>query len=151
MRSRSTSGLQTEHGFGHGHAAAITHHLLAEGSPAVSADEQIDNLFPSKKAHWRPVYDRLVAAIDGFGGAKSFPKNAMVGFAAGKAQFAVLAPSTPDRFDIGLKLPDAEPTERLAPADGWYLSMTHRVQLSSPDQVDAELLSWIEQAYKASV
>lgn len=142
--------LKAEHGFGHGHAAAITHHLLAEGTTRGTTDDQVNGLFTAKKAHWRPAYDRLAEAIAGLGDVKVLPKKGMVGFAKTKAQFTVLAPSTPDRFDIGLKLPGVAPTARLADADGWYTSMTHRVQLSSPDQVDDELLGWVRQAYEAS-
>jgi hypothetical protein len=77
------------------------------------------------------------------------PKNTLVGFGA-KAQFVMLQPSTPDRFDVGLKLPGVEPTDRLQPAGKWNRQMTHRVSLTSPDDVDAELLTWIKQAHAAS-
>lgn len=141
--------LKDEHGFGHGHAAAISSHLLAEGAPTAGAAEQVDRLFPAKKAHWRPVYDRLAAEIEGFGTVTVLPKKTLVGFGT-KAQFVMLQPSTPERFDVGLKLPGVDPTDRLEPAGTWNTMMTHRVQVTSADQVDAELLGWVRQAYEAS-
>ena len=145
--------LKAEHGFGHGHAAAITGHMLAEGAPSVGADEQVDRLFPGRKAHWRPVYDRLAAEIEGFGDVKVLPKKTLVGFGT-KAQFVMLQPSTPERFDVGLKLPGVDPTGRLEPAGRWNTMMTHRVQVTAADEVDevdAELLGWLRQAYEASL
>lgn len=142
--------LKGEHGMGHGHANALTHDLLDEGASQVSDDEQVARLFPPKKAHWRPVYDTLSEAIDSLGDVKILPKKTLVGFAT-RAQFVMLQPSTPDRFDIGLKLPGVAPTDRLEPAGSWNTMMTHRVQLTSPDQVDPELLSWIKAAHEASL
>ena len=141
--------LKDEHGFGHGHAGAITAHLLAEGAAPQTADDRVTRLFPDRKAHWRPVYDRLAGEIAGFGEVKVLPKNTLVGFGT-RAQFVMLQPSTPERFDVGLKLPGVEPAGRLEAAGKWNTMMTHRVQLTSPDQVDAELLAWLRQAYDAS-
>ncbi|HEY3141782.1 MAG TPA: DUF4287 domain-containing protein [Acidimicrobiales bacterium] len=142
--------LKDEHGFGHGHASALTSHFLSAGTPKETADDKIDALFPDRKAHWRPVYDRLAGEISGFGDVKVLPKNTLVGFGT-KAQFAMLQPSTPERFDVGLKLPGVEPTDRLEAAGSWNQMMTHRVRLTNADQVDAELLAWLAQAYKASL
>jgi hypothetical protein len=143
------SWLKNEHGFGHGHATALTAHLLAESSPRGTDDELLDQLFSSKKAHWRPVYDELLRIITGFGPVKVLPKKTVVGIGT-RSQFAMLAPATPDRFDVGLKLPDVEPTERLEPAGSWNTLMTHRVRLTDAKQVDQELIGWLRTAYERS-
>lgn len=145
--------LKAEHGMGHGHAGALAHGALSDGTPRPPEADLIAGLFTAKKAHWRPVYDRLAATIEGLGDVQTFPKKGMVGFAAAgaKGQFVVLSPSTADRFDIGLKLKGIAPTERLGDAAGWYTSMTHRLQLTSPDQLDDEVLGWVADAYKASL
>jgi hypothetical protein len=145
--------LEDEHGFGHGHAGAITAHLLAEGTAPQTGEDRVAKLFPERKAHWRPLYDRLADEITGFGEdgeIKVLPKNTLVGFGT-RAQFVMLQPSTPERFDVGLKLPGVEPSGRLEAAGKWNTMMTHRVQVTSPDQVDAELLGWLRQAYDASL
>jgi hypothetical protein len=140
--------LKDEYGFGHGHANALVLDYLAEGTPQPSRGERVDALFTAKKAHWRPTYDLLLAAARGFGSVKVLPKNTAVGIGA-RVQFVMLRPATPQRFDIDLRLPGVAPIGRLKAlaAEG---SMTHRVQLTEPDQADAELLGWLRQAYDAS-
>jgi hypothetical protein len=141
--------LKREHGFGHGHANAITVDLLNEGKPRLNREERVARLFPPAKAHWRPVYDALEQAIMSFGDVRVLPKNDLVGFGA-RSQFALLHPSTPKRFDVVLKLPDVESTDRLEPARTADATMTHRVRITAADQVDAELIGWLRQAYEVS-
>jgi hypothetical protein len=141
--------FRTENGFGHGHANALTADLLAESSPRGTDDELVDQLFSSRKAHWRPVYDELLRIITGFGPVKVLPKKTVVGIGT-RSQFAMLAPATPDRFDVGLKLSDVEPTERLEPAGSWNTLMTHRVRLADAEHVDQELIGWLRTAYERS-
>ena len=138
--------LKAEHGFGHGHANAITIHSLAEGTTRGTDDELIASLFTGKKAHWRALYDDLIAEISAFGDVKILPKKTLVGVGV-KSQFAMLQPSTPDRFDIGLKFANTAPTARLEAAGSWNTMMTHRVRLTDAAQVDAELLAWLKAAY----
>lgn len=142
--------LKAEHGFGHGHATAITMHLLAESTESRSDDERIASLFPEKKSHWREVYDRLVRELTTLGDVRIMPKNTKVGIAT-RAQFVMLQPATPGRFDVGLKLPGVPPTRRLEEAGRWDPIMTHRVRLTDPREVDAELLGWLRQAYERSL
>ncbi|MGB8858076.1 MAG: DUF4287 domain-containing protein [Ilumatobacteraceae bacterium] len=142
--------LKAEHRFGHGHAAAITHHFLNEGTQRGSADDLVAKPFTAKKAHWRPVYDQLAAGIESLGEVKVLPKQTLVGFGT-KVQFVMLQPSTPTRFDVGLKLPGEPFTERLEAAGSWNTMMAHRVQLSAASDVDAELLAWISQAHQRSL
>lgn len=123
--------LKAEHGFDHGHASAITSHLLAEGAPATTAVDRVGKLFTAKKAHWRPVYDQLADAITGLGAVKVLPRNTLVGFGT-KAQFAKLQPSTTERFDVGLKLPGVATTDRLEAAGTWNAMMTHRCSSPPP-------------------
>jgi len=50
-------------------------------------------------------------------------------------------------MDVGLKLGDVAPTPRLAPSGTWNAMVTHRVQLTAPDQLDLELTAWMRGAY----
>ena len=108
------------------------------------------HLFPPATAHWRLYHDALVEHVRGLGAVTVLPKQSQVGLAAG-AQFAVLQPATPERFDVGLKLPGVEPTKRLAPAGRWGGTMTHRVRVPAPGDPDPELLGWMREAYAASL
>jgi len=77
------------------------------------------------------------------------PKKTIVGVGT-RSQFAMLSPSTPDRFDVGPKLSGVEPTERLEPAGSWNTLMTHRVRITDAKQVDHELIGWLRSAYELS-
>jgi hypothetical protein len=140
--------LKTEHGMGHGHANALTAHLLAEGTPRVSRSDAVAALFPAPKAHWLPVYDALAAYALGLGEVTVLPKKTLVGFGTGRRQFLMLAPSAPARFDVGLRLDDTPTSERLEPAGSWNTMMTARVRLGSAAEADAELRHWISQAFE---
>jgi hypothetical protein len=140
--------LKGEYGVGHGHANALVLSYLEAVTPQRSRAERVDALFPPKKAHWRPAYDELLSAARGFGPVQVLPKNTSVALAT-RVQFALLSPATPTRFDVDLRRPGMAASGRLEPlADNG--SMTHRVHLTDPRQVDSELLGWLQQAYDAS-
>ena len=65
-------------------------------------------------------------------------------------KFAILQPSTAERFDIGLKLKGVKPAERFEAAGSWNAMVTHRVRISDPKQIDKEVLAWLRQAYDAA-
>ena len=55
--------------------------------------------------------------------------------------------SAEDRIDIGLILKDAPPAARLESAAGFNALFTHRVRLSSPADIDEQLIAWLRRAY----
>jgi hypothetical protein len=65
-------------------------------------------------------------------------------------QFAIVQPSTKTRVDVGINLKDADVTKRLEASGSFNAMVSHRVRLSSADEVDAELLGWLHQAYEES-
>ncbi len=72
------------------------------------------------------------------------PKKTTVSLRRSK-QFAVIEPASASRMQLGINLRDAEPTERLRAAGGMC---THRVDVRSLEEVDAELLGWMREAYE---
>ena len=48
-----------------------------------------------------------------------------------------------------LKLKGIEPAGRLTAAGKWNNMVTHRVRIGHSDEIDAELLGWLRQAYDA--
>lgn len=154
--------LKSEHGIGHGYANAIVHGMKghpsmasATGKPApvakrvsaVGDGSAVDGLFAGKKADLRPIYDKLMKAINGFGkDVELAPKQAYVSLRRSK-QFACLHPSTATRFDIGIQLKGVEPSGRLEKAGSWNAMVSHRVRLETVDEVDAELIGWLREAY----
>jgi len=59
-------------------------------------------------------------------------------------RFALLDHANPKRLDVSLVLPGVAETERLRPASDGF---THQVSLAHEDEIDAELISWIRDAY----
>ena len=65
-------------------------------------------------------------------------------------KFAIVDPATANRLDVGIKLKGVEPAGRLTAAGSWNSMVTHRVRVGTSDEIDAELLAWLRQAYDAA-
>lgn len=111
----------------------------------------IDAQYSGGKATLRPIYERIHAIVTGFGDdVESGARQTYVAFSRGR-QFALVQPSG-KRIDVGLKLNDVEVGGRLQAANNVGSgSMTHKVTLSSLDEVDDELIGWLRQAYDAAL
>ena len=71
--------------------------------------------------------------MQGFGGdVELAPKKGYVSLRR-KKQFALLMPSTKDRFDIGLALKGEEPAGMLELAGSWNAMVSHRVRIAAED------------------
>lgn len=57
---------------------------------------------------------------------------------------------TKDRMDVGIKLKGEPAKGRFAAAGKWNEMVTHRVRVTDPKQVDAELIGWLKKAYAAA-
>ncbi len=135
--------LKSEHGLSHGNANRVALEAL-RGPAAPAGDALIDAIYTGPKAALRPFHDQVVALAEGFGDdIELAPKQAYVSLRR-KKQFATVGPASGGRLEIGLNLKDVEPAGRLEPTTGMC---THRVRLSSPDELDAEVRGWIRQAY----
>ena len=113
--------------------------------------EGLDAQYAGAKAALRPIYDRILAIVRGFGDdVESQTRKTYVAFARGK-QFAVVQPTTKTRIDIGLKLPGAIAGGRLEPATNTGSgSMTHKISVTSLDEVDEYVESLLLKAYESS-
>lgn len=142
--------LQTEHGLTYGYANLVTH--TANSSAASMSDDRdalIDAQYAGAKAALRPIYDRLVEIIKGFGDDVEFvPMKAYVSARRNK-QFACLQPSTKTRFDVGIKLKGVAPTERLTEG-GFNGMVSHLVKVNDLAEIDDELIAWLKQAYETN-
>lgn len=146
-RAEIVQWAQTELGLGLGHARAVAHVLLRH--EAGSIQEQIDAHFKGGKSEWRSTYENLLTKISKFGkDIEVSPAKAYLSLVRNKKKFAILQPATKDRFDIGIKLKGVKPAGRLETAGSWNSLVTHRVRISDPKQIDAEVLRWLKQAYE---
>lgn len=97
-----------------------------------------------------PLYQQLVAHAQRLGNdVELTTRQSYVAFTRGK-QFALVKPSR-NRLELALKLPNAPQDERLQAAAGVGSgSMTHRVLITNATDIDEQVISWLEQAYRAS-
>jgi hypothetical protein len=143
--------LKSDFDLGHGHANAIVAVLLKSETRKASGDEKLEKLCSGKKAVWRATCDTLIAKLKAFGpNVDAVANETYINVLVGKKKFAILQPSSAERFDIGIKFKGVAPTDRLEVAGSWNAMVTHRVRITDPKQVDAEVLGWLKQAYEAS-
>lgn len=141
--------LKGEYGVSHGFAntIAILYRQQLAGGPPPEADLVADQ-YAGAKVGLKPIYDAIVTAVTGFGpDVELAPKKSYVSLRRAK-QFAIIQPSTKTRVDLGLNLKDAAPTERLQGGVVFSGMCSNKVALTSPDEVDAELIAWLKQAYE---
>ena len=144
--------LKTKLGMGHGDANTLVHHVLAsDGARAAAAagqttDDVLDALYTGPKAALRPIHDRLMQEIDGFGLFEVSPKKTYVSLRR-KKQFAMIGPATNSRVDVGLNMKGRPANDRLRqmPPGGMC---SHQVRLARVEEVDAELIGWIREAFE---
>jgi hypothetical protein len=142
--------LKQDFGLGQGHAMAIVLALREENAPKLSLDERIDNFFNGSRSNWRADYDRLMQKLQKFGSdVNADPTDTYISILKGSKKFAVIGFNA-DRMDIGLKLKGLEPGGRFEPSGSWNSMVTHRVRITAPNQVDAEVLARLKNAYDAA-
>ncbi len=139
--------LKTEHGVTHGFANTIV--TLSKDNQE-SPDDLLTNQYKGKE-DLMPIYEKLVDEILKFGSdITKAPKKDSVSMIR-KRQFALIKPATKTRIDLGLKIKNKPITERLENSGPFGTMCTHRVRLSKVNEVDAELLEWLKEAYEKSV
>jgi predicted transport protein len=142
--------LKQDHGLTHGYANLIAHsHLQSAASDSTDTD-LVAAQYAGAKAGLRPLYDALVAKLSKLGkDVELAPKKAYVSLRRSK-QFGLIQPSTKTRIDLGLNLGGVAPKGRLEASGSFNSMVTHRVRLESIDDIDKELIAWIEQAYRGA-
>jgi len=145
--------LKQDLGMGHGDANALVHYVLksdgASAAAAVSGTSTVlDDIYSGAKSDLRPIHDKIMAAVETFGPFEIAPKKGYVSLRR-KKQFAMIGPSTNTRVDVGLNMKGLSGPARLRamPAGGMC---QYQVRLTTPQEVDAELMEWLRQAYDSS-
>jgi hypothetical protein len=140
------SFLKEKHGLPHGAA----HRISLESRAATSKESgEKPGLYEGKKAALWPIHEKLVKTIRAFGDdLEEAPKTGYVSLRR-KKQFAMIKPAS-KHVDVGLILPKRAVTDRLESAKTFNALFTHRVRVSSPDEVDKELVAWLSEAYEGA-
>lgn len=140
--------LKQEHGVTHGFASLIAHETLNARKGESEEVDLVSAQYQGPKADLKPIYDKLVLITQGFGSAMELaPKKAYVSLRH-KKQFALIQPSTKTRVDLGINLKDVDATGNLEVSGSFNAMVSHRVRLSSPDDVDENVTAWLKQAFE---
>lgn len=135
---------------GHGVTGYAQSLLVMErfGYPAfllASADALIAGQY-ADRPQVRPIFDALIDAAAGLGEVTIQACKTYVSFLSPRRTFARVKATTKDRVDLGLRLEGQKPGGRLEPSK-IHETMPLQISLAAPDEVDAEVLGWLQQAY----
>lgn len=142
--------LKSEHGFTHGFANLVAHKAReSDAGSAANTDDLIINQYAGKE-HLKPIYHKLIAEITSFGDdIELAPKNAYVSVRR-KKQFAMLTPATKTRFEIGINLKGQDQAGKLEANTSSNAMCSHKINVSSVDDIDNEIITWLQKAYNAA-
>lgn len=134
-------------GYGDANALALAYKKSLEAQPQANHDV-LDDIYTGPKAGLRAIHERLMGEITQLGSFDIAPKKGYVSLRR-KKQFAMVGPGTKQRLEVGLNMKGAKGSSRLQeqPAGGMC---QYKVFLSSVDEVDAELMAWVRQAYNSA-
>ena len=119
------------------------------GYPAfftATADELINAQY-ADRPHLRPIYEAIVAAGRKLGEFVIQARKGYVSLVTPRRTFARIQATTKNRVDLGLRIDGKKPGGRLQPSK-IHETMKLQISLTSPDDVDAEVLAWFKKAYE---
>lgn len=148
--------LKTEHGLGTNSAWWLAERAAGKGTLdedpdayLISAEGYVEKMFSGPKAELRPIYDALLKLGLSVGKeAKACPCQTIVPLYRNHV-FAQIKPTTRTRIDFGFALGDMKPTGRLIDTGGFAKKdrLTHRIEITSLKEIDAEVKKWLKVAY----
>jgi hypothetical protein len=148
--------LKAEHGLGMNYAGWIAEQSVGkgdDGNPETylkHAKEFVGSMYSGAKEPLRPIYDELLALGRSLGkDVKVCPCKTMVPLYR-KHVFAQIKPTTRTRIDLGLALKDTKVPKRLIDTGGFAKKdrITHRIEITSVKDIDAEVKKWLKTAYE---
>lgn len=145
------SWLIERFGLGYGDANALAHTAAAgagDASATDATDDPLAQIYAGKKAHLRPIHDRLLAAIAPWGEFEVAPKKAYVALRR-KKQFAMLGPRNASSAELGINLKDDIASSRIVAQKPGGMCQ-YAVLLAGPDEIDDEVLAVLRRAFDAA-
>ena len=110
-----------------------------------SADELIEGQY-ADRPQLRPIFDAIIDAAAGLGDVIIQTRKTYVSLVSPRRTFARVLPATKQRVDLGLRLERQQPGGRLQPSK-IHETMPLQISLTTLDEVDSEVLDWLQQAY----
>ena len=108
----------------------------------------LDALYVGPKANLKPLHEAVMNQIKPFGAFEEVPKKSYISLRRTK-QFAMIGPATKDSIEIGLntKVLPADSRLKVIPPGGMCQATT---RLSTLDDIDANLIAWLRQAFDSA-
>jgi hypothetical protein len=151
--------LKEKHKFGTNSALWIAERADGRGSEEDTpekylaiAPKYVDEQYSGKKGELRPIYERLLDIAAKLGtDVKACPCKTMVPLYR-QHVFAQIKPTTNTRTDLGLALTrhKGKLPKRIVDTGGLAKKdrITHRIELTSPAEIDSEVEKWLATAYR---
>ena len=148
--------LKEKHGLGMNYAWWIAEQSLGkgdDGSPETylkNAEAYVEKMYSGTKEALRPIFDELLVLGRSMGpDVKVCPCQTIVPLYRNHV-FAQIKPTTRTRIDLGLALKDTKVPKRLIDTGGLAKKdrITHRIEITSPKDIDAEVKKWLKTAYE---
>jgi len=151
--------LKKTHGMGTNSASWIAARSAGKGGedddPEAylrAAEKYVEEMYAGGKAHLRPIYDALLKlGLNTGPEAKACPCKTMVPLYRNHV-FAQIKPTTQQRIDLGLCLLGfkKKPPKRLIDTGGAKKGdrITHRIEITSQEEIDAEVKNWLKTGYE---
>jgi hypothetical protein len=117
-----------------------------------SAEGLIENQYADRPGT-RPIYDALLALLPDIGEIEVQARKTYVAFLTPKRTFSALVTTTRTRSDLGLRLPATQPDSgKLEKAKNFpQSSVTHKIGLTSADDLNDEVVGWIKRSYAENI
>lgn len=152
--------LKQEHGLGTNSAWWLAERADGKGLETDDPDKYleaaegyVETMFSGGKAALRPIYNELLKAGLKVGkDVKACPCQTIVPLYR-KHVFAQIKPTTRTRIDLGFALGDMKPKGRLIDTGGFAKKdrITHRIPITSLEDIDDEVKRWLKVAYDRDV
>ena len=139
--------LKSDYSVTHGFANLIAHDFLHQNKGSEETVDLVAAQYSGAKESLKPIYEEILARLTHLSELDVSPKKTYVSLRR-KKQFALIQPSTKTRVDVGINLKGDDATERLENSGSFNAMVSHRVRITAKEQIDDELIRWLEAAYE---
>ena len=114
-----------------------------------SADDLIEGQY-TDRPQLRPIFDAIIDAAAGLGDVTIQTRKTYVSLVTPHRTFARIQPTTKSRVDLALRLEGHKPGGRLQPSK-IHETTPLQISLASVDDIDSEVMNWLQEAYDQNI
>lgn len=111
-----------------------------------SAEELIQGQ-DADRPQLRPIFEAILGAAAGLGDVTIQARKTYVSLMTARRTFARVQPTRKQRVDLALRLEGQKPSGRLQPSR-IHASTPLQISLTRSEDIDAEVLDWLQKAYE---